>query len=188
MNKKTLDKIYKFKGDIRSSFNFLMEVYGDLEFQLQTNLQAISSPYDTFGNAIRSYRQKGLLGPTDKHGAKLILSGTNLIRYLLVQRFLLVGVKLSDLKVSIPDMTDENLKYLIISESLSLSDLPIITFTKPDKLTTSTANKLTSDLPVSYTLKISPGVQLLINANQYSVDEAIQIVKVIKTALAGSDC
>jgi hypothetical protein len=61
MNKKTLGKIIYFKGDIRSAFNFLMDIYDTMGFDLKTDLRAVSRPEQTFGNTVRNYKSKLLL-------------------------------------------------------------------------------------------------------------------------------
>lgn len=182
MNKKTLDNILKFRGDIASSFNFLMNIYDDLGFQLQTNLQAVTNSYATFGNSIRSYRQKGLLQPVQKSGVKLILTGKNLLQYLLIQRILTIGGNLKDLQQVVSRLTDKQLQDLILKEVLSLNDLPILTKSKsiPSSLST---NTIDSEIPVWYNLKLISGIQLSISANQYSADDVKRIRSILMKAL-----
>ena len=180
MNKDTLNKILKFRGDIASSFEFLMSVYSGIGFQLQTNLDAISKPYDTFSNAIRSYRQKGLLFPVDKNGVKLILSGINIIQYLLIQRFLPIGVKLEDLKNNLPDMTSEHLQYLILTKDLSLNDISVtLSNNKEIKQHAPKVSVSTKDIKALYAIEVSRGLHLVFSENIYSIDDAKRIGKLI---------
>lgn len=146
-----------------------MDIYDDLGFKQQTNLRAATDGYETFGNGIRSYRQKGLLQPIEKNGVRLILNGKNLIQYLLIQRFLFLGAKLGELIEVIPAMSDENLQYLILAETLSLSDLPMlspsISILKPSA---NIDNAMESSFPIWHHLSISKDIILNINAKKYS--------------------
>jgi len=185
MNKKALNRILDFRGDIRSSFIFLMEVYDDLGFQLQTNLRAISDPYGTFGNAIRSYRQKGLLEPIEKSGVKLILTGRNLIQYLIIQRFLLLGAKLNDLIGSVPTLQDEELKRMLLAGNLTLNDLPVSldsTKSSSEKIQL-TIKQLNSNIISLYSIEISNGFNLVFNKDKYTTNEALKIGEMVRRAL-----
>lgn len=186
MNKNTLEKILKFRGDIRSSFEFLMSVYNDLGFPMQTNLMAVSRPFDTFANSIRSYRQKAIIQPVEKSGVRLILTGRNLIQYLLVQRFLLAGGNLGNLQANIPLYTDENLQRLILTEKILLSDLPIKKLKKETRPKEYIVEKIGEDnTPVLHAIEVSSGLLLLFHENQYSISQAKRIGKVIKKTLRG---
>jgi len=156
-----------------------------LKFRLQLNLRVISSPYETFGIAIRSYRQKGLLQPVEKDGAKLILNGKNLIQYLLVKRFLSLGAKLNDLIEVLHTIDDKELRRMILAKKLSLNDLPLpVTELTIKAASPKRAKK--NKIPTLYSIEISNGIHLLLNSSRYSVKETQRIGKVVEVALRES--
>jgi len=182
MDENTLQRILTFQGDIRSSLDLLLQEYGNLKINLKTNLLAVSSPFETFGNTVRNYRSKGLISPVVKSGVKLILDGRNLLQYLLVQRFLAVGSKIKDLIEFIPSLDDNQLIDLIQKNTLNLSASPLLS-SKSTKQHLSTNSTVSSSVPVWYHIKVDQGIHLQINANQYSVDDVEKIRNALRSAL-----
>ena len=182
MDKNTQDKILKFRGDIRSAFEFLMSVYNDLGFPVQTNLKAISRPFDTFANSIRSYRQKGIIQPVEKSGVRLILTGRNLIQYLLVQRLLFVGANLKALQEIVPALPYDSLNKLILADSTSVADLPL----PRASLTGSSIRGAVSSqntLPLWFHLKINKDAILHLRGDKYLSFNFDELKRAIKTVL-----
>lgn len=177
MNRKTLNKITTFQGDIHSCFEFLLSIYDELGFKQNLNLKAHSNRLDSFGNAIRSYRCKGLIAPVGKNGTRLILNGFNVLQYLFVQRALLAGAKLIDLVGIIPTLTQERLIELIQLDSISINNLGLDRLTKSNTPSTSYSSR--KGEPRWHWIKIKSGIQLLVDSTKHTDQEIDEMTELL---------
>lgn len=178
MNDETLDKILDFQGDIHSSIEFLLSIYNEVGFQQNINLKALSNPDNAFGNAIRSYRSKGLITPVGKNGTRLILNGVNILQYLLIQRSLMAGAKLADLKEVIPNLAEQELIKLVQLKSISMNVLGI--GRHKDKIEANHLPENRTRVPNWHLLNIRPGIQAFIDSTRYSEREINEVEAAIK--------
>lgn len=135
--------------------------------------------------AFRNYKQRSLLSPVDRKGKTLHVKGRHILEFLLIQRYLYTGGKLSELKEYMADTPIKELIDLIQADSTSFRGtiVPYYKESLTKQLPRSDEGTINSKQAVWYHLKLIDGIEMHCDATKYSLEDTAKLKKFLFNAL-----
>lgn len=176
------DKIFCFSGNIQAAYKFSEEVCSYLNFDLGINFDT-SNSFQKFTNMVRNMIGRGLVQKPKKSGRTLILDERTFLQLIVARKYLASGCSMDCLSEYLIEMSIEELYDRLFTAQLP--DIELVTqrggacsnalpSRKSDAVVESYSRKL------YYNIKISSGVNLLVEQGKLSEEQLSEVTDYLK--------